>query len=407
MSCQELWGHNADYDFDNPRGIGYSHPMSDIFKGIIRDVTSKGLGVVNHPDGRIFFVTGGWPGDQGLFIPESSQYRYGTARLKELESPSPDRVKPRCPHHGYTIGACGGCPWMIGAYNTQLQLKQNIIAHTLKRAGFSLSDTRLQFIIGADDCWGYRNRAQLKTNGEEIGFVSTASHVLAPIQDCLVLSDKNRCILQNLRSRLPNPDWRPQNGHAWNFIDIDEAMDLHRIVLNKRRFFQQANSVQNEKIKAWLGEKLHEHSIAESVLELFAGSGNLTQTIAQCGFSQIFAVDVIVALVKMISTMELPGVRALEVDLYDQCSFKKLRDCVNDPKILILDPPRSGFRFFPRFLGFFPKINTIYYISCHVGAFVRDACALRRQKWTLQEVQPLDVFPHTPHMELLSRFTRN
>ncbi|MCB0384585.1 MAG: hypothetical protein KDD43_04260, partial [Bdellovibrionales bacterium] len=37
------------------------------FEARVRDLTPKGLGVIDHPDGRVVFVPGVWPGDVGLF----------------------------------------------------------------------------------------------------------------------------------------------------------------------------------------------------------------------------------------------------------------------------------------------------------------------------------------------------
>lgn len=380
--------------------------MRNIIRGKVRDLTVKGLGVVDHPDGGVLFVPGAWPGDEGSFMVEWMDNRYGKASVVEVDVPSMERVMPLCPHQGYGHGACGGCSWMIGSYESQLRSKEKIVKHALQRAGFSPGETGLQPILGAERYWGYRNRAQFKTDGEEIGFVSAASHILVPVKDCLVLSDANRRLLYQLRRRLPNPQWRPKGGFLWNFIEIDENSDPDQLVINERRFFQQANAPQNEKIKTWLKEQLRRHALSETMLELFAGDGNLTRAAAAVGFTRIIAVDISGCPAGRKTAMDFPAVRMLETDLYHLPDLHALRRHCQSPRILLLDPPRAGFRYFPRLLNIFPEIQIIYYVSCHLGTFVRDACALRRRQWMLAEVQPLDMFPHTPHIEILSRFEK-
>ena len=46
------------------------------------------------------------------------------------------------------------------------------------------------------------------------------------------------------------------------------------------------------------------------------------------------------------------------------------------------------------------------YIACDVATFARDLSALLDAGFRLEEVQPLDLFPHTPHLELLARLAR-
>jgi len=39
--------------------------MSNVFSGVVKDISSEGLGVVIHPEGLTYFVPGAWPGDAG------------------------------------------------------------------------------------------------------------------------------------------------------------------------------------------------------------------------------------------------------------------------------------------------------------------------------------------------------
>ena len=75
------------------------------------------------------------------------------------------------------------------------------------------------------------------------------------------------------------------------------------------------------------------------------------------------------------------------------------------PDILLLDPPRSGAggKVMRRIARSQPK--RIVYVSCNPETFARDIKELTPFGYQLQEVQPVDLFPHTYHVELVSVFT--
>lgn len=72
----------------------------------------------------------------------------------------------------------------------------------------------------------------------------------------------------------------------------------------------------------------------------------------------------------------------------------------------ILDPPRAGVA--PAVLRALsaPSVARIVYVSCNPATFARDASSLQRAGFKLREVQPVDLFPQTSHVELSARFDR-
>ncbi|HBL17873.1 MAG TPA: 23S rRNA (uracil(1939)-C(5))-methyltransferase RlmD [Elusimicrobia bacterium] len=72
----------------------------------------------------------------------------------------------------------------------------------------------------------------------------------------------------------------------------------------------------------------------------------------------------------------------------------------------VLDPPRSGCSK-PALKALLDEaIGRVVYISCNPATFARDADWLCRHHWTLSEVQPVDLFPQTSHVELVGLFER-
>ena len=176
--------------------------MMSIFEGEITDLSFKGFGVTKAPDGVSVFVQGSWPGDFGRFRVIERKKRYSFAVIEELLKPSPARRSVPCPHQGFSEGDCGGCPWMMIDYPEQLHRKNLIVESQLSRSGLIDDGGVLKPIIASAASLGYRNRVKIRTDGENMGFHSSASNTFVPIDDCIILNDEVRSKLKNLKPLL-------------------------------------------------------------------------------------------------------------------------------------------------------------------------------------------------------------
>ena len=371
--------------------------LQGCFTAEVEDLTSGGNGVVAHPSGVRFFVAGVWPGERVTVQIETVRSRSGTARLLAVDRPSADRQAPPCRFHGTANGQCGG------RYPAQLQAKQHLVQKALN--GLTSPDL-IRPVHPAPQPLGYRNRAQLKTDGQSLGFLQAGSHALAAIDDCLVLSDRNRVTLRDLNGMLPNPAWRPPRKQQWTTLDIDESVTAASASINRRLPFQQANDAQNQFMREWLAGTLAPLPRQKPILELFAGSGNFTRVAVTGGFGSITAVEGAAPAVEALRTMDLAGVSAEVADLLSPGSVSQLAQARADVEILLLDPPRDGFRLAESLVSGLQKLTHIIYISCDLATFRRDADAMAACGFAVREVQPVDLFPQTPHIETLSFFER-
>ncbi len=376
--------------------------MQEIFKGRIRDISSEGHGVVDHPSGMVFFVRGAWPGDEGEFIVEARQKKYGTARLAQLTVPSPDRQEPACPHLGWQDGLCGGCSWMIANYESQLFYKQKRIQYLLEKNQLLSELTKVLPIQRSHKTLGYRNRAQVKTNGKSLGYVSPGSKVIADVQNCVILTEKNRQTLKELRTSLPNQNWQPKPPYLWNYIDIDEDVDGTSVILNQRREFRQANDEQNQFMKTWLQQKLRSENKKTPVVELFAGSGNFTRVFVEENFAAVFSAEMDQQAVQNLQAQGWQGVRGFTLDLYNPAQWTHMPSHVKSAELMFLDPPREGFNLLEKYVENFPNLKKIIYVSCEPYQWAQNIRGLIQRDWRLSEVLPVDQFPNTPHVELVS-----
>jgi len=74
--------------------------------------------------------------------------------------------------------------------------------------------------------------------------------------------------------------------------------------------------------------------------------------------------------------------------------------------VAIVDPPRAGL--LPKAMDGLLAVGAprVVYISCNPATFARDAARLRQDGYRLERVTPFDMFPHTMHTELVSRFEK-
>lgn len=380
--------------------------MQEIFEGRVRSLSSKGMGVVEHPSGIIFFVRGAFPTELVKIQITQIEKRYGFAKLLEILEPSSERRSPPCPHHGLELGQCSGCPWMPLNYEAQLKYKEHRLLYTLKRSNIDLSKTQVHQIIPSDKELGYRNRAQLKSDGNRIGYLSEGSKVLAPITDCLAMTDKTRATLKELIATLPNDAWKPTPRFLWSFLEMDEWIKAAEISPNKRRPFFQGNSEQNTKMRSWLKDQAAKLSKEATVIELFSGSGNFTEILSKNGFKRIIATEIQGEGVHNLQNKNLPNVETHAVDLFEKGVWWEIEKICPEAEILVMDPPRDGLLMRQGLFKGMHKLNTLIYISCDVDTFVRDVKDFTEHGWHLTELQALDQFPQTPHVEILSVLTR-
>lgn len=375
------------------------------FSAKVFDLSQDGLGVVKSPEGVVFFVPGAWPGDEGVFeVTERKKKNYGFARIHSLEVRSSERTDPKCVYHGFASDKCGGCPWMFVDYKAQILWKQKLLNSALSRAGYERFQSRIEAIVESPKPLGYRNRALMKSDGDDIGFLAFRSHDLVAVDDCVVLNNVNRTTLKKLVASLPNAGWRPETGREWKSVDFDDQMTAAEVRADVSLPFRQVNDEQNNKMKQWLSSELEEQSLEASILELFCGNGNFTETFHSRGYKDLIGIEVNRKAVEA-AAEKFPDYDFRALNLYERNNWDGLLHSIKDVEILFLDPPREGFPQLPDLVANMPALQTIYYVSCNYSTFFRDMGPLMGGSWELNRLQPFDMFPQTHHLEIIGKFT--
>jgi len=172
---------------------------NQIFTVTIEDIGESGEGI-GKVDGFPLFVKDALPGDVAEVKITKAKKNYAFARLEKIITPSADRVEPPCPYHRQ----CGGCQIQALSYGKQLEFKQNKVRNNLLRIGgfdAELIDRVMEPIIGMDEPWRYRNKAQYpmgySKDGELItGFYAGRTHSIIANTDCLLGVKENQEILE-------------------------------------------------------------------------------------------------------------------------------------------------------------------------------------------------------------------
>ncbi len=372
--------------------------VKDSFAGIVRDLSTDGRGVVQAPDGQVVFVAGIWQGEE-VEIERSRRGRSTSAELISVLQPSEARRAAECEYH--REGSCGGCPWMFVDYPTQLEQKQARLSKVVERITGKAASCAM---LGASQTLGYRNRAQFKSDGIKLGYVAKGTHEIVDVTHCPVLNVTNQGHLSVLRQSLPNSGWRSNKNRQWTTIDIDDERGTP--LVNQRQAFRQGNSEQNEQLRAWLSSRLANLPRPNAVLELFCGSGNLTEVIAEQVDVPVIAIEGDEMSLDVLSARNLSKVKPVRVNLFSRHSIvDDMPNCQSGIGV-VLDPPRDGLKEREALKPWFTRTDWVVYVSCDLATWERDAAFLQSCGLDLDEATGLDMFPQTPHIETLSVFTR-
>ena len=188
----------------------YTYKKNETYEVEIIDVGTSGEGIAKI-DGYTLFVKDAVRGDVCLVKLTKVQPKYAYAMILEVLKPSPHRVTPVCP----IADKCGGCKIMAADYEEQLNFKQNKVKNNIDKIG-KVSDYQMYPIIGMDNPYNYRNKAQfpigLDKEGNIVsGFFAGRTHAIIPNEKCHVGVPENEVILKVIKDFMKEFHVMPYN----------------------------------------------------------------------------------------------------------------------------------------------------------------------------------------------------
>jgi 23S rRNA (uracil1939-C5)-methyltransferase len=365
--------------------------------------------------------------------------------LLSVIRPAAERIEPPCVH--YAEG-CGGCSWQHADYAAQLRLKQAIVVDQLRRIGhFPDAHELVSAPLGMLDPWGYRNQARF-TVGRRFGelcFTYRSSHRLMRIDHCWIVHPRILEVLQTTQGRLAGIERRLhqisvrvgsntgqllispalpeipelESGQAY----LEEELLGRRFRLQPPSFFQvntrrelrplppqvreprlpvPSDGLSMAELLALLVLDRVEPEPSSVVVDAYSGVGTFALSLAPL-VREAIGIEEAKSAVKD-AEHNAEGVDNVR---FVQARTEAILPSLDArPDAVVLDPARAGCH--PDVLRALLDIRPtrIVYVSCDPSTLSRDLRILVDGGYQLHEVQPLDMFPQTYHIECVATLTR-
>lgn len=141
----------------------------------------------------------------------------------------------------------------------------------------------------------------------------------------------------------------------------------------------------------------------ETVLDLYCGTGTIAIALAPAA-KRVLGLEIVESAVedaeKNCRRNDISNCRFILGDIRHGLPDIEIR-----PDVVIIDPPRSGMHkdVVKHLLNIAPE--RMVYVSCNPSTMARDL-AMMREMYDIGAVQPVDMFPHTYHIEAVAGLTR-
>ncbi|MGE0633014.1 MAG: class I SAM-dependent RNA methyltransferase [Pseudobdellovibrionaceae bacterium] len=365
--------------------------VGDEIEVTIEKLSFGGSGVARH-NSLVHFVPFAAPKDRLRIKVTALKKNFAESEIVEILEPGPSRRKAPCP----VAGVCGGCDWQQVTYQEQLFQKNLFLKEHFQKVS-KLKEVIIPDIEATKE-FNYRNRIQLKAQHGKLGYFARNSHNLVDIDHCPIADEKINEQIQILKVALRKSNQLQRFELA---LQDDGAVTTVNLKDEDRSLgFSQVNQQQNLKLIAET-MRIVEDLSPTSIFDLYCGKGNFSFPLAE-RFPKIpfSGVDLGLAEIKEAREKAKKGMRFF---LSDVGAFLKRAE-IEKNSLVVLDPPRAGLASEVCKSIEFLSPQNIVYISCDPTSFSRDV--ERLEKYKVESVLAVDMFPQTSHIELVAHLKR-
>ena len=384
----------------------------DIIETSIEAVAFGGSGV-GRVGGMVIFVPFTAAGDTVEAKIVEAKRNYCIGEIREILTPSSDRIEPVCPH----FSICGGCQYQHISYEVQLKIKEKQVAESFERIG-KIASPPVRAVIPSPQAFSYRGKADFHcipgVDGQlTLGFMDTGGGRLVDIQRCDIADESINMEYSRLREMLASGEIP---SHRRRYILWSETAYPPEKYITRRAGGKELRITNSGFFQGnlYLVDTLTQRVVEmcnlkepDTVLDCYCGCGLFSLSIAPH--------------VRKVTGMEIDG-SAVECATYNagkygitNTDFYKgnvknilgglIREGVR-ANIILVDPPRTGCsrKTLSGLAGLNPE--RIIYISCNPATQARDIRSLIDMGFHLEELQPIDMFPQTKHIEVIASLVR-
>ena len=372
------------------------------------------------PDGRVVFVRGGTPGDDVDVEIFEQKGEWSRGLVTHVHQPSGSRVEPPCARRRE---GCGGCDWQHLDVPAQLPAKVEIVRDALRRTGRldapaltvgrSVAPdgyrTTIRVVGGADGRASFR---QDRSHDTVLAAGCMVAHpALLPVIDKLRLTPELEVSLRvSAATGQMTARWDKRRGEVHGLprsvysganAFLVEQVAGHDLRVSAGSFFQSGPDAAALLVDA-VRRAAPELVDAATVLDAYAGVGLFAVTCAPESAKAI-TVETSRAAVED-CRVNLAGRRA-RVEQCEVSTWRPDGDLTID--VAIADPARSGLGRPGTAAMVAAEPEVLVLVSCDPVALARDADLLSKHGYRHDGTEVLDLFPHTHHVECVTRFVRS
>ena len=371
-------------------------------KVTITDVAAEGKALAKVND-LVVFVPYVVPGDVVDLQVKRKKNHYAEAVAVKFHEKSPMRAEPFCQHYG----VCGGCKWQCLSYEDQIKYKQKQVFDNLTRIG-KVELPEFMPILGSEKTKFYRNKLEFTFSNKRwlteeevkqdvkydqmnaVGFhIPGAFDKVLAIEKCWLQDDISNRIRNAIRDYAYEHDFsffdlRSQEGLLRNMMVRTSSTGELMVLLNLYKVAREFAGLTGN----------------ELVYDLYTGTGTIANFVSRQA-KKVIGIEYVPEAIEDAKVNS--AINGIDNTLFYAGDMKDIltQDFINEhgrPDVIITDPPRAGMHNDVIDVIMFAAPERIVYVSCNPATQARDL-QLLDPMYKVMAVQPVDMFPHTHHVE--------
>ena len=383
----------------------------------IDKVVAGGDGLARFDDGRVVFVPGALPGERVRISVASAGRDFARAQLVEVLEPHAGRVEPPCP---YVAVGCGGCSWQHVALPIQRDLKRTIVVESLSRVGHVADpDVVLGPALAGD---GFRTTLRLAVDASgRAGLRARASHDVVALDTCYVAHPLLADVLPHVRVDGAGGDGEvvlragvATGEVAAALVDVPPRATLRvpeHVVTGAKAVVHE--DVDGVRFRISMGSFFQSRAdgAAALVAEVRTALGDWPARLVDA-YGGVGLFSATVGAASEVVLIEASGSACADArqNVIGNAAIVRApveRWVPHGADAVIADPPRTGLGKVGASVLAATGAPVLVLVSCDPASLGRDAALLTAHGYVHLRSVVVDLFPHTAHVEVVSRFERS
>jgi 23S rRNA (uracil1939-C5)-methyltransferase len=404
-------------------------------------LANGGDGIGRHPDGRVMFLTGALPNEEVRVFITQNKKDFARATVTEVLAASPERETPSCPE---VAKGCGGCGWQHVTPVAQTNFKRTVVVDALRRIAklhrfTDIDADTLVTLAPPLPVGGHRTTVRAAIRDGRAGFRRAGSSDIIVVDGCETAHPRLVEIMAGARftdvdevtlrysirtgktlliadpsaqgvnlEKVPNPRSITILGAdevEKSPASLTESVDGVDLRVSAGSFFQTRTDGAQQLVRIVSSLVDDERAAgADLLIDLYGGVGLFAATVGR-DFDAVLCVER-----SEISASDAEhnllghhesAVVCVDVDRWDAEPYVHERY-----PVVVADPARAGLGARGVETLLLCESQVIVLISCDAASYGRDTALLAEAGYELRQSIVVDMFPETPHVEIVSKFVR-